>query len=70
MARNRVYRHDVRCPGCGPIPFGKLRRMRKDGYMAGQRATRCGDCRRRSVPGGACSDAYGGTRDGCRRSGM
>ena len=57
MARNRVYRHDVRCPGCGSIPLrqaqGKRRRMRKDGHVAGRQAYRCGDCGRRSTPGGA-----------------
>ena len=47
MARNRVYRHDVRCPGCGS------NWMRKYGHAAGRQAYRCGDCGRRSTPGGA-----------------
>ena len=34
-------------------PFGRLRRMRKDGHVAGRQAYGCGDCRRRCVPGGA-----------------
>ena len=47
MARARVYRHDVRCPGCGS------NWMRKDGFSGGRQAYRCGDCRRRHLPGGA-----------------
>ena len=47
MARARVYRHDVRCPGCGS------NRMRKDGHKGEQQRYRCGDCRRRWQPGGA-----------------
>ena len=34
-------------------PFGKLRRMPKDGFSGGRQAYRCGDCRRRYAPGGA-----------------
>ena len=34
-------------------PFGKLRRMRKDGHVAGRQAYSCGDCGRRCEPGEA-----------------
>ena len=47
MARSRVYRHDVRCPGCGS------NWMRRDGFTNGKQAYSCGDCRRRYVPQGA-----------------
>ena len=47
MARRRVYRHNVRCPDCGS------NRMRRDGFSNGRPAYRCGDRRRRYVPGGA-----------------
>ena len=47
MARSRVYRHDVRCPDCGS------NWMRKDRFANGRQAYRCGDCRRRYIPGGA-----------------
>ena len=47
MARSHVYRHDVRCPDCGS------NRMRKDRFANGRQAYRCGDCRRRYIPGGS-----------------
>ena len=47
MARPRVYRHDPRRPDCGS------NWMRKDGFTNGKQAYNCGDCRWRSVPGGA-----------------
>lgn len=47
MSRPRVFRHDVRCPDCG------ANWMRKDGFSNGRQAYRCGECRRRYVPGGA-----------------
>ena len=47
MPRNRDYRHDVRCPGCGS------NWMRKYGHAAGRQAYRCGDCQRLCAPGKA-----------------
>ena len=47
MARQRVYRHDIRCPDCGS------NWMRKDGFNNGRQTYSCGDCRRRYTPGGA-----------------
>ena len=47
MSRPRVYRHDIRCPDC------VSNRMRKDGLNGNKQRYRCGDCRRRYVPGGA-----------------
>ena len=47
MARARDYRHDVRCPHCGS------NWMPKDGFDQGRQRYRCGECRRRHIPGGA-----------------
>ncbi len=37
MARERTYRHDIRCPDCGS------NWMRKDGLSRGKQSYRCGD---------------------------
>jgi len=46
MARQRSYRHDMKCPYCGSnwLP--------KDGRSRGKQTYRCGDCRYRFTPDG------------------
>ena len=41
MARERAYRHDIRCHHCGSnwIP--------KDGHTYGRQVYKCGDCKRK-----------------------
>ena len=46
MAKQRVYRHDIRCPRCGS------NWMPKDGVSRGRQVYACGDCKHRHVPGG------------------
>ena len=40
MARERAYRHDIRCRHCGS------NWMPKDGHTRGQQVHKCGDCKR------------------------
>ncbi len=47
MARERTYRHDIRCPDCGS------NWMRKNGLARGKQSYRCGDCGRRYLPDAA-----------------
>ena len=41
MARERAYRHDIRCRRCGSNC------MPKDGHTRGQQVHKCGDCKRK-----------------------
>ena len=45
MARQRTYRHDIRCPQCGS------NWMRKYGHVRGKQSYSCGDCGRRTLEG-------------------
>ena len=46
MARQRVYRHDLRCPHCGSNWLPKY------GFSQGKQTYRCGDCSYHFTPGG------------------
>ena len=41
MARERAYRHDIRCRHCGS------NWMPKDGHTRGRQVYKCGDCKRK-----------------------
>ncbi len=45
MARQRSYRHDVRCPHCGS------NWIRKDGHTRGEQIYKCGECNRKHSAG-------------------
>ena len=67
MAKERVYRHDIRCPRCGS------NWMRKDGHSRGKQVYACGDCKRKHVAGGKFhhfSDAAKDMAIACTRTGL